>query len=250
MHDHTYYELHIQTRGSVRHCLLEGSSEILRAGDVLILAPHLCHCYQSTEEENEYINFPVQSKIFLAAAEYLNVPSVSVFLSKKMRYLKTHVSPEKLVEINHTVSKIALGKFPPAEECTRYKFLLVDLLRCFLEPVKQEELSYPNWLINFLMRVHNPDIYLKPLEEISALSGYSHSHFCKIFKEQTGHTLQEYIIALKMQYAARLLEETDYSLSYIATEVGYATQGHFTKVFQRNFFISPLAYRKKSQMNP
>ena len=249
MHDHVYHELNLQTEGSVLHCFQDGSQELIKAGDLILIAPHLTHSYRDSGEVCEYINLPIQTKLFNTISDFLKIPRLEQFLKQRELMLKVTLSNADLVAFKKTFSSIELSDASDEDKTLRYKFFLIDLLKQFVHTPADSAVggktSYPDWLQTFILRLQNPEMFLMPLDQIVSSTGYSHSHLCKLFKKYTGHTLQNYIIALKMQYAARMLTESDYPISYIATEIGYSTQGHFTKVFESNFFESPNGYRKK-----
>ena len=60
---------------------------------------------------------------------------------------------------------------------------------------------------------------------------------------QMNTTFSAYIFKQRMEYAKRLLETTDYSISQIAIFCGYADYGYFNKQFKRMFDVPPATYR-------
>ncbi len=75
----------------------------------------------------------------------------------------------------------------------------------------------------------------------------SESTLRRLFKEQTGKTLYEFMKENKMNYAARKLLVTNDAISSIAYELGYESPSYFAKCFKGIFGISPQEYRKTSQ---
>lgn len=47
-----------------------------------------------------------------------------------------------------------------------------------------------------------------------------------------------------MRLAQSLLKNTSFSISIIASRVGYVNFSHFAKVFKQEFGVSPSEYRK------
>lgn len=70
---------------------------------------------------------------------------------------------------------------------------------------------------------------------------------CKVFKEQTGSGVAEYLRAQRMAQARILLETTDAKASEIAHAVGYAHPSSFTDAFQREFGTTPSQWRRNSE---
>ena len=82
------------------------------------------------------------------------------------------------------------------------------------------------------------------LESISQQSGYSKFHFSRLFKEQTGFTVIEYINTVRCNNSKLLLKEKGIPISTIAIECGYDNTSYFAKEFKRQFKMSPSQYRK------
>ena len=80
------------------------------------------------------------------------------------------------------------------------------------------------------------------------LAGVSETTLRRLFKQQTGKTLGDYTVELRMQTAARRLLTTDKPISDIAYDVGYDTPNYFTRVFKSCFGISPCEYRKNARI--
>ena len=65
------------------------------------------------------------------------------------------------------------------------------------------------------------------------------------FKQETGHTLTDYILNEKTEEAKRLLRYSDKSASAIAAYLGFSSHGHFCKVFKKYASMTPQEYREK-----
>ena len=53
-----------------------------------------------------------------------------------------------------------------------------------------------------------------------------------------------YILSLRMVNAQSLLENTDYNIGEIAAIVGYDNPLYFSRVFKKEYGVSPAQYRK------
>ena len=65
-------------------------------------------------------------------------------------------------------------------------------------------------------------------------------------KQITGVTPVEYIRNIRMEKAARLLNEGRFSISEVMYMVGFTKSGYFSKCFQEAFGMTPSAYIKKT----
>lgn len=72
----------------------------------------------------------------------------------------------------------------------------------------------------------------------------SRSHFSHHFRARTGLTPARFMMEVRVQEAARMLQATHVPLKQIADEWGFANVNHFGKVFRRFQYASPAAYRR------
>ena len=83
-------------------------------------------------------------------------------------------------------------------------------------------------------------------KELCELAGFSESTLRRLFKEQTGKTVYDFIKDIKMTNAARKLLVTNEPISSIAYALGYETPSYFAKCFKEVFGLSPQEYRRTS----
>ena len=68
-------------------------------------------------------------------------------------------------------------------------------------------------------------------------------YLSRIFKEITDVNLSAYIADVRMQKAAKLLEETDLKVHEVMDKLGYRKRQHFTKLFKEKYGMTPKEYR-------
>lgn len=71
----------------------------------------------------------------------------------------------------------------------------------------------------------------------------SSSYLRKIFKDECGETIKEFIDAARMKKAKVLLESSDLKIGDIAVQIGYASVQTFTRAFKMKTGKSPGEYR-------
>jgi len=69
--------------------------------------------------------------------------------------------------------------------------------------------------------------------------GLSPAHFARAFRETLGQAPHRYLLTLRLEHARRLLEAPNAALSDIAQRTGFADQAHFTRLFKREFGVTP-----------
>lgn len=62
-------------------------------------------------------------------------------------------------------------------------------------------------------------------------------------------TMKEIVTDLRLEYACKLLEETDYVLEFIAKEAAFGAPRTFYRAFKNKYNLTPTEYRKLSQKN-
>lgn len=72
-------------------------------------------------------------------------------------------------------------------------------------------------------------------------------YFSRVFRCETGVAFTEYINSLKIQYACKLLETTNYPVYRISSECGFTDPSYFNRVFSARMNITPKQYRKLSR---
>lgn len=75
----------------------------------------------------------------------------------------------------------------------------------------------------------------------------SRSHFSRAFKKATGHSPRDWFQLARLTRAKELLEQTDFPISQVGLECGFADQPHFTKIFSKNFGMPPRKWRAKEK---
>lgn len=71
----------------------------------------------------------------------------------------------------------------------------------------------------------------------------------RMFLQETSNTPAQYIEKYRMQIASELLVTSDKDIKVIASNVGYQTNNGFNRAFERNFSVTPTAYRKAFYSN-
>lgn len=81
--------------------------------------------------------------------------------------------------------------------------------------------------------------------ELSQAAGINQQLLGKLFFQETGMTIKQYLAKLRCNAAAELLLDSRLSIQEIAARVGYADNNYFSKVFKATQGASPQDYRKK-----
>ena len=77
--------------------------------------------------------------------------------------------------------------------------------------------------------------------------GISRTQLHRKMKEMTGLPVSEFIRNIRLEQAARLLEEQKINVTQVAYTVGFNNPAHFSTVFKKQFGISPTEYAEKAK---
>ena len=93
--------------------------------------------------------------------------------------------------------------------------------------------------------------YAEPvrLADMAALVGMSPASFSRFFRQRTGRTLSEYIVDIRLGYAARMLAETTHNVSEICYECGFNNLSNFNRTFKAKMGFAPRDFRAMFKKN-
>lgn len=155
-----------------------------------------------------------------------------------------------LTEISHELQQVEKAfmtreSYYRDDASARLKLVLLQMMRrhdnaAAYSPLVSHAIAY--------IRSH----YALPLtnETIAGAVGCHPNYLSQKFRQETGISLRPFLIDHRLRIARRLLRMTDEPVSAIAASVGFESQAYFTKLFHRQFSITPTAYRRRRAIRP
>ncbi|MGH9833344.1 MAG: helix-turn-helix domain-containing protein [Blastocatellia bacterium] len=86
------------------------------------------------------------------------------------------------------------------------------------------------------------DLTLAELAEVADLSPF---HFARSFKQTTGSTPIQFLMQRRIDFARRLLVESELPIVEIGLRAGFKNQSHFATLFRKITAMTPKAYRNE-----
>ncbi len=140
------------------------------------------------------------------------------------------------------------GKGEEAEEMT---LLLLQILNCIesvngyeKQPAKESiaprTLRYSETIMKWIEDHYQEEVSLDRLAEETHLSK---SYVSRIFRQETGSSITDYLTARRIKKACRLLESTDWPVEQIAIQAGIPNSSYFIQLFKRVVGTTPFKYR-------
>lgn len=135
------------------------------------------------------------------------------------------------------------------EQTTAYEvaFLMMQLMTFLPEqpqryPPRQQTVAsrIMNWI-----EAHYASKF--SLDQLACDLGLSRSYTSRVFRQQTGGNIHEYLLTRRIKRSCDLLRNSDESVDAIAVAVGFGEVTYFITCFKKMMRQTPLQYRKASQ---
>jgi len=69
----------------------------------------------------------------------------------------------------------------------------------------------------------------------------------RIFRQETGSSITDYVKARRIKQACRLLETTELPVERIGILSGFESPSYFIQLFKRMIGMTPLKYRRQNR---
>jgi AraC-like DNA-binding protein len=96
---------------------------------------------------------------------------------------------------------------------------------------------------DYLEAHYTQEVALQELARVARLSPF---HLARVFRKVVGLPPHAYQTQLRLAHARKLLAQ-DFDVSYVAMEMGFCDQSHFTQQFKRLYQVTPGIYRKTAR---
>lgn len=233
------YVLHFITNGKGK-ISINGETTELTAGDIFVLPKNQSIFYQADE------NTPwTYTWVGFSGSRAETILSQTRLLEKY--FLHSHLESKilkKMIDINQT----EVQSLPMITELIligHLNQLLAALVQEFpndsLKEASTLAKTYVHHAIKIIHSQYNSPVKVSAIAEKLALS---RSYLYKIFKQETGYSIKDYIVQVKMNHACQLLANPDLSITEIANSVGYQDPLTFSSAFKNQYHQSPSDYRK------
>lgn len=213
-------------------------------------------------------SFSAFSESLIHDLQILNVAGVMDSVHKMFSELRTQqVSSDHILHICHLIEDIASKELPEFKDiykgetpirleesiqsCTSFKEiqnLFTSIFSSALNAVRTGRLEMSGTAVETVKRWvsanYNQHADLNTLANMVFLTP---SYLSKLFKQETGLTLTDYIIEIRIRKAKQLLKNApDLKVHEIGCEVGYPDPAYFNKLFKRVVGVTPNEYKRIS----
>ncbi|WP_158606656.1 AraC family transcriptional regulator [Paenibacillus ginsengarvi] len=231
----------------------------IRPGTLLFFQPFQLHRVQMEDvsPQSPYIRSVVTFEPTLFDSYLIAMPELQLFfrylwkgaLTTQLLYL-----PEKNDMLDQLLAYYK-PRFPvPAEsageECLEPAMLLTmqlfDYIRMFWgsERIDQPQDARNHHAQSILQWVEEHYAEAFQLERLASDLHLSKYHISHLFKQYTGSTINEYLVARRIRQACWLLQTSPLPVHEVGTLVGYDNPSYFCQLFRKMTALTPQAYRR------
>lgn len=257
MHKHREFELNFIEHGAGVNRIVGDSVETI--GDyelTLIGAPDLEHAWKTGSCESP----DIREITIQFAPEFLgdNILKKNQFDSiRKMLKAADHgitFSIDAIMHIYHHIDRLAFEQ-DHFNQFLRFLFILNELSKRSYRTLASSSFarsarsSESRRVMKVKQYVNDHYSEAIRLEDIGGLVGMTPSAFSRFFKLRTGKTLSDYILDIRLGYAARALVDTTKNISEICYESGFNNLSNFNRIFKAKRGYTPRDFRALYKKN-
>ncbi len=254
-HYHNNYELSFILEGAGRR-IVGDSIEEFQPGDLVFIGRNLPHTWIANNEPRAWTNRTLEM-VFLQFSP--DLVSSRMFDFPEFSHAKNAVelSEQGLHIVGDTLNEASalMLKMPylePLEKMFHF-WRLMDLIGKSKSNKKLASEEYMKSrflprnkrikkLHNFLMKNYRDDLNL---EQLATVANMAPGSLCRYFKGQTGMTVFEYLLRIRVDFACKLLMDPDFSVTRVCFDSGFNNLSHFNKQFRKYTGFTPTLYRNR-----
>lgn len=261
MHSHIEYELNFTEKATGVKRIVGDSAEIIGAYDLVLITgeglEHVWEQHECTSKEIREITIQFSSDLFFKSFIHKNqFDSIRHMLERAKKGLCFPMSA--IVKVYSLLDTLASEK-PGFYAVIKFLTILYELSLCeeaytlssssFAKINVQSDSRRVQKIQEYINGHYKKNIRLSYLADMVGMTPVSFSRF---FKLRTGKSLSDYIIDIRLGFAARLLVDSTMSITEICYECGFNNLSNFNRIFKKKKACSPKEfrenYRKKKKL--
>lgn len=243
LHDHSFFELFYVKNGKITHIALN-SREKIGVGDAYLICPGILHRFAKEKISCEHRDVLIRPNLFKTACDFIDENFYNDIVGHKIVRFK--LSDGDISFFEECFADFLSNMNSDNHRKNYEKVLTVQLLgKIYMEAQATfgNSLDFRN---RCLLSITNRYIDPQAIELIYSDLGYNKIYFSKKFKQEFGVTLTEYVLSLRLNHAAFLLQTSAYSISECCYAIGLGSVPYFINAFKRKYGVTPAKYRKSS----
>ncbi len=158
------------------------------------------------------------------------------------RYMIEAGIPQETV---YAISDLYIRKADHASSVTEIMDLNREVWTVFVETVRnfKKETTYSKPVVFCLNYIDSHFTEKITLEILAQKTDLNPCYLSSLFKKETGKSIGNHLMDIRIKTAMALLSQTEYSYAQIAYSLAFCSQSHFTKTFRSHTGYTPKEYR-------
>lgn len=180
-------------------------------------------------QENKYYSPEIAERVvfeWLAALEYIGRQLGSAFLT---------------VQYNISIHEIAKAGYELKALQAFLEKTIEMLINQYAQMQEDSSKSIPKAIKEYIDSYYYTKIGLSTFSEQFFLNK---DYLSKLFKQEYGYGISEYLLMVRMKQASYLLKESDLTIRAIAEQVGFPDNNYFSKAFKNFYGCNPKDVRE------
>lgn len=253
MHIHPEFEIYYMFNGE-RYYFIENKTYHVRKGSlVLIDSMHIHKTSELGKDFHDRFLIELNAEPFSSFFQNISGMSLAEFFARYSCVLELDEQSQDWIERRfYDIMEESKKKFDDYPVLIMMKITEILLLvrrfhsnRLIPPNLSMSDKSKHQLIDEIAAFITQGEIRVKSLDDICSRFFISKSYLCRIFKEVTGFTIQDYVNIHCVKKAQQLLEQNDLSVADISETLGYNSVTYFERVFKKYTETTPLKYRKK-----
>ncbi len=242
LHQHDFFEIEI---------VLSGKGEHFLNGHIYPIGRGSAYFLNLNDFHELYVEEPIEVLTIMFSDHWVNETSLYRYLSSEAD-LQTMLDEESLQSLL-SVADLVRYEYESTDPLrdialrNQTEYLLIRMLRNFnmnLTHIVDSAESAVSQVILYLCAHfrENPT-----LSSVADMVGHNPNYFSELFHKTTGQSYVQYLCALKLNHARKLLTSTETGITDIAGASGFNSYSSFSHAFRETYGCSAYEFRKRER---
>jgi len=253
VHYHPEYELNLVLNSKGKR-IIGDSIQYYENKDLVLTGPNTPHAWAGDEEYknahvmtlqfhsdflsdrtlNRRIALPIRDLLIKARRGVLFSPETVELMNGRLEKLSNTQGFDSLLEFLSILYDLSISR--------NQEILASASYVGHIDPSRSKRIQK---VTNYIQESLHNEIRIKEVAEMVNMSETAFSHF---FKKQTQRTFTDYLIDIRIGYAARLLMDSEQTISEICFESGFNNVSNFNRTFKKKRGVTPSDFRSQQRL--
>lgn len=248
-HWHSHWKINYVAGGSGL-CIINGTTYTIQQGDIVLIPPQQLHRVCGTDQllmDAFHFEVSIQLNSWWGqeTSSYLHHIGQAVPHVLQRSLLQCGLLSDMLMDIKNELDQREAGFTTIVQAQYIRFFTLINRYASRPHAAFSPSPSRGVQTIKEVIRVMESQLaYPWTLKKLSDLAHLSPSRFSALFQQTLGTSPLDYLIRLRLAYAAQLLTSSTEKIIEIAAESGFRNLSNFNRLFKDHFQMSPSELRE------